>query len=256
MENRSELSDIVLEKGGNKTLKMKRLLILIAFLILVFLVALASMKLAHNGSQQKDNSKLVLPPEPSQETQVPKDDQLFRQVPIIEENASKKESFEEMIKALKEKEAQKQEGAKAAADDSINKDPVSTSTQAPAPTTKVKEEPKKEKEVVKPVVKQAPAPVAPTAPVSAPVSSSASSSHEAQPGIYVQVGASATAPDARQLAEIKSKGFDCKQYTTVVNGNKVVKVLVGPYASSAEAENALSLVRSSVNKNAFIYRVK
>ena len=78
MENRNELSDIVLEKGGNKTLKMKRLLILAAFLILVFLVALASMKVA-NKDQGKDTSKLVLPPEPTQEAQIPKDDQLFKQ---------------------------------------------------------------------------------------------------------------------------------------------------------------------------------
>ena len=110
MENRNELSDIVLEKGDNKTLKMKRILILVAFLILVFLVALASMKVA-NKDQGKDASKLILPPEPTQETQVPKDDQLFKQVPIIEENP-KKESFEDMIKTLKEKEAQKQEEAK------------------------------------------------------------------------------------------------------------------------------------------------
>jgi len=110
MENRNELSDIVLEKGDSKTLKMKRILILVAFLILVFLIALASMKLM-NKDQSKDASKLILPPEPTQETQIPKDDQLFKQVPIIEENP-KKESFEDMIKTLKEKEAQKQEDAK------------------------------------------------------------------------------------------------------------------------------------------------
>jgi DedD protein len=45
MENRNELSDIVLEKGDNKTVKVKRILILVAFLILIFLVALASMKI-------------------------------------------------------------------------------------------------------------------------------------------------------------------------------------------------------------------
>ena len=57
----------------------------------------------------KETSKLILPPEPTtQDVPVSKDDQLFKQVPIIEENP-KKESFEEMIKTLKEKEGQKQE---------------------------------------------------------------------------------------------------------------------------------------------------
>ena len=67
MENRNELSDIVLEKGDNKTLKLKRILILVAFLILVFLVALASMKMM-NKEPSKETSKLILPPEPSAQT--------------------------------------------------------------------------------------------------------------------------------------------------------------------------------------------
>ncbi|ATB68804.1 membrane protein [Sulfurospirillum diekertiae] len=249
MENRNELSDIVLEKGDNKTVKMKRILILVAFLILVFLVALASMKVA-NKDQGKDTSKLILPPEPTQETQIPKDDQLFKQVPIIEENP-KKESFEDMIKTLKDKEAQKQEDAKGS-----DVKPKETTTTTPTATTpvkepapaKVKEEPKKE--AAKPQQMLRSTEVAPSTP------STTSGSSTVSPGIYVQVGAVATAPDAKQLSDIKSKGFDCKTYATVVNGNKVVKLLIGPYATSAEAENALSLIRSSVNKNAFIYRVK
>jgi len=245
MENRNELSDIVLEKGDGKTLKMKRILILVAFLILVFLVALASMKVANKG--EKDTSKLILPPEPTQETQIPKDDQLFKQVPIIEENP-KKESFEDMIKTLKEKEAQKQEEAKGA--DSKAKEttaPVTAPIKEAAPA-KVKEEPKKEAAKPQQMLRSTE-----VSPSGAP---SATSSGNVTPGIYVQVGAVATAPDAKQLSDIKSKGFDCKQYSTVVNGNKVVKLLIGPYATSAEAESALSLIRSSVNKNAFIYRVK
>ncbi len=249
MENRNELSDIVLEKGDNKTVKMKRILILVAFLILVFLVALASMKVA-NKDQGKDTSKLILPPEPTQETQIPKDDKLFKQVPIIEENP-KKESFEDMIKTLKDKEAQKQEDAKGS--DVKTKETTTTPTAttpvketAPA---KVKEEPKKE--AAKPQQMLRSTEVAPST-----TPSTSSGSGTVAPGIYVQVGAVATAPDAKQLSDIKSKGFDCKTYATVVNGNKVVKLLIGPYATSAKAENALSLIRSSVNKNAFIYRVK
>lgn len=236
MENsRNELSDIVLEKGDHKTVKVKRILILAAFLILVFLVALASMKMM-NKDNGKDTSKLILPPEPTQETQLPKDDQLFKQVPIIEENP-KKESFEDMIKTLKEKEVAKQEEAKA-------KDPSGSK----ADTTKVVDTKPKEvtpsvtpkKEVTKP--KEA----TPT-----PTTSGTTGA-----GIYVQVGAVATAPEQRVLNDIKSKGFEYKIYPTVVNGNNVNKILIGPYANSADAENALANIRSSVNKNAFIYRIK
>jgi len=246
MENRNELSDIVLEKGDNKTLKMKRILILVAFLILVFLVALASMKVA-NKDPGKDTSKLILPPEPTQETQVPKDDQLFKQVPIIEENP-KKESFEDMIKTLKEKEAQKQEEAKGT--DVKPKEPstapiTSTPVKETAPA-KVKEEPKKETTKAQPLLRSTE--ISP--------SETHATGGSADAGIYVQVGAVATAPDAKQLSDIKAKGFEYKLYNTVVNGNKVTKILIGPYAKSSDAESALVLIRSSINKNAFIYRVK
>jgi DedD protein len=250
MENRNELSDIVLEKGDNKTLKMKRILILVAFLILVFLVALASMKVA-NKDPGKDTSKLILPPEPTQETQIPKDDQLFKQVPIIEENP-KKESFEDMIKTLKEKEAQKQEDSKGT--DAKSKESTTTPVTTTQPVKEVA--PAKAKEATPAKVKEEPKaqPLLRSTEVSS--SEKASTGGSADAGIYVQVGAVATTPEAKQLNDIKSKGFEYKLYTTVVNGNKVTKILIGPYAKSSDAESALVLIRSSVNKNAFIYRVK
>jgi len=234
MENRSELSDIVLEKGDSKTIKLKRILILVAFLILVFLVALASMKMM-NKDGGKETSKLILPPEPTtQEVPVAKDDQLFKQVPIIEENP-KKESFEEMIKTLKEKEVQKQEEAKG----KENVQPTQPTKTEPVKTveTKGKEEAPK-KEVAKP---KEPAPQA---------------SASADAGIYIQVGAVATNPEQKVLNDIKSKGFDYKLYKTVVNGNNVTKILIGPYAKGEDAQSALVSIRESLNKNAFIYRIK
>ena len=238
MENRNELSDIVLEKGDSKTLKLKRILILVAFLILVFLVALASIKMM-NKEPSKETSKLILPPEPSaQEAPVTKDDQLFKQVPIIEENP-KKEGFEEMIKTLKEKEAQKQEEAK------VKESATQTTAPIKSETPKVTETKPKEESVKKEVAKPKEAP--------APVSQQSTS---ADAGIYIQIGAVATAPEQKVLNDIKSKGFEYRLYKTIVNGNNVTKILIGPYAKSEDAQNALISVRASINKNAFIYRIK
>jgi DedD protein len=235
MENRNELSDIVLEKGDGKTLKLKRILILVAFLILVFLVALASMKMM-NKDDAKNTSKLILPPEPTtQEVPVTKDDQLFKQVPIIEENP-KKESFEDMIKTLKEKEVQKQEEAK-------------TKEVLPAVPTKPEpiKTPEVKKEVTPPAKEVAKVKETPTAPTA---------SSNADAGIYIQVGAVATNPEQKVLKDIKDKGFEYRLYKTVVNGNNVTKILIGPYAKSEDAQSAMVSVRASINKNAFIYRIK
>ena len=234
MENRNELSDIVLEKGDNKTVKVKRILILVAFLILIFLVALASMKIL-NKDQSKDASKLVLPPEPTtQEAPVPKDEQLFKQVPIIEENP-KKESFEDMIKTLKEKEAQKQEDSKA--------------QNAPLPPEPAKMETPK---VVEPKAK-----VDTSAKKETPKAKTASTpSASADAGLYIQIGAVTTAPSKKVLEDIKSKGYEYRLYDTVINGKNITKILIGPFAKSSDAETAMSNVRANINKNAFLYRVK
>ncbi|MDD2384081.1 MAG: SPOR domain-containing protein [Sulfurospirillaceae bacterium] len=234
MENRNELSDIVLEKGDSKTVKVKRILILVAFLILVFLVALASMKIL-NKDQNKDTSKLVLPPEPStQEAPVPKDEQLFKQVPIIEENP-KKESFEDMIKTLKEKEAQKQE------ENQAQDTPL-----PPAPT-------KMETPKVVELKAKVDTPAKKEAPKTKEVSTASTS---ANAGLYIQVGAVTTAPSKHVLEDIKSKGYEYKLYDTVINGKNITKILIGPYAKSSDAEVAMNNIRTTINKNAFLYRIK
>ena len=95
--------------------------------------------------------------------------------------------------------------------------------------------------------------VAKTKEAPAPVSQQSTS---ADAGIYIQIGAVATAPEQKVLNDIKSKGFEYRLYKTVVNGNNVTKILIGPYAKSEDAQNALISVRASINKNAFIYRIK
>ena len=155
MEN-EELKDILLEKDDEaKGAKLKKLLMFIAALVILFLIIIVAMKIINSGdstqAQNEADSRLVLPPVPAEQpvdTQVPAQDtnsdvkkgdtQLFEQVPIVPEN-KQQDDFEDMIKKLKDK-----EGAKS------------------APKT---EEPK---EVVKAVEKPAEAPKKAEAKVEAP----------------------------------------------------------------------------------------
>lgn len=129
---------------------------------------------------------------------------------IVEEHTSKEESFEDMIKNLKEKEAQRQEESKTKVD-----------TQQPSTTTP-------------------------------PVTTIAN----ADAGIYIHVGSVATNPEQRILNDIKAKGFEYRLHTNVINGNSVTKILIGPYTKSEDAQSALVSVRESLNKNAYLYRIK
>ena len=105
MEDKNELSDIVLEKEDDKSQKAKRILLIVAVLIVVFLITIVIMKVT-NDSKSANTPKLTLPPEPitkSIDTQVKQEDALFKKVDIEEADEDKKESFEEMVKSLKEK---------------------------------------------------------------------------------------------------------------------------------------------------------
>ena len=123
MEN-EELKDILLEKDDEaKGAKLKKLLMFIAALVVLFIVIIVAMKLINSGdstqAQNEADSRLVLPPVPAEQpvdTQVPAQDtnsdvkkgdtQLFEQVPIVPEN-KQQDDFEDMIKKLKDKEGAK-----------------------------------------------------------------------------------------------------------------------------------------------------
>ena len=123
MEN-EELKDILLEKDDEaKGVKLKKLLMFIAALVILFLIIIVAMKLVNSNdsaqSQNEADSRLVLPPVPAEQpvdTQVPAQDtnsdvkkgdtQLFEQVPIVPEN-KQQDDFEDMIKKLKDKEGAK-----------------------------------------------------------------------------------------------------------------------------------------------------
>ena len=123
MEN-EELKDILLEKDDEaKGAKIKKLLMFIAALVILFLIIIVAMKLINSSdstqAQNEADSRLVLPPVPAEQpvdTQVPArdtnsdvkkgDTQLFEQVPIVPEN-KQQDDFEDMIKKLKDKEGAK-----------------------------------------------------------------------------------------------------------------------------------------------------
>lgn len=189
MEN-EELKDILLEKDDEaKGAKLKKLLMFIAALVILFLIIIVAMKLVNSNdsaqSQNEADSRLVLPPVPAEQpvdTQVPAQDtnsdvkkgdtQLFEQVPIVPEN-KQQDDFEDMIKKLKDK-----EGAKS------------------APKT---EEPK---EVVKAVEKPAEAPKKAEAKVEAPAKKAETKS-EAKAEKKAEAKPAKTEAKAEKKAETK-----------------------------------------------------
>lgn len=169
MEN-EELKDILLEKDDEaKGAKLKKLLMFIASLVILFLIIIVAMKLINSSdstqAQNEADSRLVLPPVPAEQpvdTQVPAQDtnsdvkkgdtQLFEQVPIVPEN-KQQDDFEDMIKKLKDKEGTKsapkteepKEVVKAVEHPAETPKKAETKVEAPAKKAETKSEAKAEK---------------------------------------------------------------------------------------------------------------
>ena len=282
MEN-EELKDILLEKDDEaKGAKLKKLLMFIAALVILFLIIIVAIKLINSGdstqAQNEADSRLVLPPVPAEQpvdTQVPAQDtnsdvkkgdtQLFEQVPIVPEN-KQQDDFEDMIKKLKDKEGAKsapkteepKEVVKAVEHPTEAPKKAETKVEAPAKKAETKSEAKAEKKAeAKPekkpetkVEKKAETP-AKAEKAEKKVEAPAKAESVAK-GSYVQVFATSKFnPNADYMKKIAAKGYSYK----TIKAGELTKILVGPFDEKG-LQKAVNDIRKDVNKDAFVFRAK
>ncbi|MBF0923455.1 MAG: hypothetical protein HXK59_04205 [Campylobacter concisus] len=284
MEN-EELKDILLEKDDEaKGAKLKKLLMFIAALVILFLIIIVAMKLINSGdstqAQNEADSRLVLPPVPAEQpvdTQVPAQDtnsdvkkgdtQLFEQVPIVPEN-KQQDDFEDMIKKLKDKEGAKsapkteepKEVVKAVEHPAEAPKKAETKVEAPAKKVETKSEAKAEKKAeAKPAKTEAKAEKKaetkaekkPETKVEKKAEAPAKAESVAK-GSYVQVFATSKFnPNADYMKKIAAKGYSYK----TIKAGELTKILVGPFDEKG-LQKAVNDIRKDVNKDAFVFRAK
>ncbi|WP_148789112.1 SPOR domain-containing protein [Campylobacter concisus] len=284
MEN-EELKDILLEKDDEaKGAKLKKLLMFIAALVILFLIIIVAMKLVNSNdsvqSQNEADSRLVLPPVPAEQpvdTQVPAQDtksdvkkgdtQLFEQVPIVPEN-KQQDDFEDMIKKLKDKEGAKsapkteepKEVVKAVEHPAEAPKKAEAKVEAPAKKAETKSEAKAEKKPeTKPAKTEAKtekkaetkAEKKPETKVEKKAEAPAKAESVAK-GSYVQVFATSKFnPNADYMKKIAAKGYSYK----TIKAGELTKILVGPFDEKG-LQKAVNDIRKDVNKDAFVFRAK
>ncbi|QOP45980.1 SPOR domain-containing protein [Sulfurimonas paralvinellae] len=221
MDDKNELSDIVLNKG-NASGSNKKLILAVATLGVVLIIVVMLMNSMNSGSN--DNlPQAVLPPKPQKEAaqQTPKDEPLFEEVQVMQDDASSDADLDKIAQKLKEESAAEEESSAAA---------------KPAPVAVKQPVKKAVKKVTKPA--QKPAPVTHTA--------TASGSY------YIQVGSfSKYKPNKKFLASIKSLGLNYKFHKV----GTLNKVLVGPFKTRKEANNAKRVLRAKVEPGAFLVKL-
>lgn len=306
----NELRDIMLDNNEDKKSKsVKRILVLVAVFVIIFLAVLIAMKFLNssetNAQIAQPDSRMTLPPEPDntrsipQQVNVPTPEQVaqaqpqpqpeptqplvqepqqnnFEQVPIVPENKGQ-DSFEDMVKSLKEKEDKKQQETQAGDPATPPTEPATIQgalkqNDAPNPQpSEPKAEPKQHVNVVKTkeqkqkeaknekVAKQPKATDAHKEKVAKQKQTKqtpASGGDEAHSGSYIQVFAVKHFNEkAPELGKLKAAGYAYKLYRTNVNGDEIIKVLVGPY-SGAQLKSELAKIKQNAAPNAFIVNIK
>lgn len=257
MEEKNEFSDILLERESEaKASKFKKIALIVAVFVLIFLSVLIIMKIVNKPDKQNDNSRLTIQPKTTTKPIVEAtNDPLFKQVPIIEED-SKKESFEEMVKKLKEKESKRAQEQKAQSEKKVLQEPKETivpiiETKKEAPIKVVKPATKAPSKPIKKPQQKKQTKTIPTIP-----SPKSTTNNSIAKGTYIQVTAtSKSKPDSKYLTSLKAKGYSYHLYKTTVKNKPFIKILVGPYKNSKDAQNNLAKVKKELSKNAFVFRV-
>ena len=277
MEN-DELKDILLDKDDEaKGVKLKKLLMFIAALVVLFIVIIVAIKLINSSdpaqTQNETDSRLVLPPVPAEQpvekpamdtnSDIKKGDtQLFEQVPIVPES-KQQDDFEDMIKKLKDKENTKP------APKAEEPKEVVKAVEHPAETPAKKPEPKLEtpaKKAEKPAATEKKTEAKPaktetkTEKKVEPKTEAKSEKKVEAPakaetiakGSYVQVFATSKFnPNADYMKKIAAKGYSYK----TIKAGELTKILVGPFDEKG-LQKAVNDIRKDVNKDAFVFRAK
>jgi DedD protein len=224
MEEKNELTDIMLDKSGGRSSGAKKTALMVAALAVVLILAIVVMNII-SGSKNENLPQPILPPEPDlYERMEVENDPLFEPVDMETKDTLGDEQFDEITKKLK---AQSLEDVEPRMPSLAEPEPAIV---APQPRVESKPEVAKSKPVA--------------------------SGQKAGSGFYIQVGSfQKYKPNNKFLTNINKKGYTYYFHRVTINGAALNKVLVGPYQSRTDAKNNLAKVRSDLEKNAYILKI-
>ncbi|HED4849472.1 TPA: SPOR domain-containing protein [Campylobacter jejuni] len=278
MENqKNEFDDIILEKS-NKSEKVKKILLRVIALVILFLAIMIVMKLINGSGDENTQNQSVLPSEPIA-TQDNNNDTSFESMPITD-NTSAEDQFEALRKQFQDEQntTQNTTASSSNSNDSTNfampdqevpAEPTAatsenTAPQASAPKQEVKQTVKPKEEAKKQIAVKKEKESAKQTPKKEQNANDLFKNVDAKPvhpsglasGIYVQIfSVSNLDQKSKELASVKQKGYDYKLYKTTVGGKEITKVLIGPF-EKADIAAELAKIRKDIAKDAFSFTLK
>ena len=228
MKDNNELNDIILNKGSTANNNKKVILAVATLGVILIIVVMLMNSLTSTGTDNLPQTPL--PPEPkTQATQEMKDEPLFEEVEVMQEDSKPSDNLDAIAKKLKEESLELDTPEVQMIEEPVivEEKPKPAPVSKPKPVVKAKAEPKP----------------------SAPLSTSKSY-------YYIQVGSfSKYAPNKKFLTSITDLGYKYKFHTITKNGTSFNKVLVGPFKSSTTAKDARRVLRAKVEPGAFLIKL-
>ncbi len=245
----SNKDDLLNMGNGNNPNNMKKILIYVAIAFLIFVIAVIGFAIFQNSNNSETNT--IIPP--AIQTQ-PKQDNLFKQIPIETQNVQKSQKQNPQTNE-KEKIIQNS-STNQTVNNSQNSAQNITETKPEAkPEVSKNQTIKKTKPIVKevkPVVKKTKPKIKPK-PVKKVIKSKK---------YYIQVAALLRykKPSKSFLRLITKAGYKYKFFVTYIKLKnervKVTKILVGPFSNEKTARKALKKIKANITQNAFLFKVK
>jgi len=216
MEEKNELNDIILNKGGASTGNKKVVLAVATLGVILIIVVMLMNTLTSKGTDNLPQA--MLPPEPKvQTTNQIVEEPLFEEVEVIQELGSDNDSLDRIAKKLKEE--SKKEKKQKVVKKITSKKPIKETT-----PKKVTQKPK--------------------------TATATTGSY------FIQVGSfSKYEPNKKFLDSILSQGYKYKYHKVKRSGKTLTKVLVGPFPNESEARGALRTIRSKIEAGAFLTKI-
>jgi DedD protein len=286
MEEKNELNDIILNKGGSSS-GSKKLLLAIATLTLILIIVLVIMNSLKNDEAQK-SPQAILPPQPSAPTEII-NDPLFEPVEVLQEgNGSMGEqNLDQVAQKIKEESLQNTPESSPAVPKVV---PIKTTLQSapvtvapitptPAPVVqKIAPKPVVQKTATEPTITKKPTPqkmqaasiqqepkkapqpkstapaevavVATPKPVEPKIETKAApvaTTANASATYFVQVGSFSKEPNKVLIDRLNASGL---KYTTQKVG-ETTKILVGPFQGEKAVQDAMGNIRQNIEAKAF-----
>ena len=221
MTEKNELNDIILNRGGS-TGSNKKIILAVATLGVILIIVVMLMSTLAPDAKDNLPQPIPLPQEETKSIPEPKEEPLFEEVQVLEENSKNNDNLDEIAQRLKQESQESKKVIK------------------PKETKKIiKDKPKQISKKVATIKKETP-------------KTETSSNVKAY---FVQVGSfSKYAPNKKFLDSILSQGYRYKFHKVTTNSKVLNKVLVGPFYNEKEARAALRIIRSNIEAGAFLIK--